>query len=171
MTRANIHLITGGQRSGKSAYAEQLALRANHRPVYLATSKVWDDEYQKRIQLHQEGRTEAWITIEETLTIDALDFPSEVVLLDCITLWLTNVFEHCAYDAIQAQKIAIEQLHKLFKKEVQLFIVSAEIGMGVIPIEASTRRFVDVHGAINQYIAKQATKVSFMVSGLPLTIK
>lgn len=171
MTEANIHLITGGQRSGKSAYAEQLALEANQRPVYLATSKVWDDEYQKRIQLHREGRTEAWITIEETLAIDALDFPSEVVLLDCVTLWLTNVFEHCTYDALQAKTTAIEKLNQLFKKDVQLFIVSAEIGMGIIPMEASTRRFVDVHGAINQYIAKQATKVSFMVSGLPLTIK
>ena len=171
MQQATIHLITGGQRSGKSAYAEQLALAASEYPVYLATSKVWDEEYQKRIQLHQDNRTEVWTNIEETLEIDTTNFPTRVVLLDCITLWLTNVFDACNYDASQAKEMALTKLRRLFEKNIQLFIVSAEIGMGVIPMEASTRRFVDVHGEVNQYIAQQATKVSFMVSGLPLSVK
>ena len=168
---AKIHLITGGQRSGKSAYAEKLALAANEHPVYLATSKVWDEEYQKRIERHQDNRSAAWINVEEPLEVDKLDFPSKVVLLDCITLWLTNVFDRCAYDAVQAQKMALNKLDQLFEKDIDLFMVSAEIGMGVIPMEASTRRFVDVHGEVNQYIAQRANKVSFMVSGLPLVVK
>jgi len=171
MKQANIHLITGGQRSGKSAYAESIALEATPTPIYLATSKVWDEEYQKRITLHQEGRSAAWINIEEAIQIDVLDFPSNVVLLDCITLWLTNVFEACAYNATQAKAMALVKLERLFEKNIQLIIVSAEIGMGVIPMQGETRRFVDVHGEINQFIAQQATKVSFMVSGLPLIVK
>ncbi|BDS11196.1 bifunctional adenosylcobinamide kinase/adenosylcobinamide-phosphate guanylyltransferase [Aureispira anguillae] len=171
MKQAEIHLITGGQRSGKSAYAERLALENCKRPIYLATSKVWDEEYKKRIMLHQEGRSEAWINKEELLNISQVTFPSKVVLLDCITLWLTNVFDAYKYDSQQAKKFALSELKRLFEQHLTLFIVSAELGMGIIPMQASTRQFVDLHGEVNQYIAKQAKQLSFMVAGIPLQVK
>lgn len=168
---AHIHLITGGQRSGKSHFAEGLALQQSESPVYLATSQHWDKEYTKRIKRHQQRRTEQWQTIEETVDIARPELTGRTVLLDCITLWLTNLFEQEHYDqekAIQRAKGLIDQLHLL---DARFIIVTNEIGMGVIPMEASTRKFVDAHGIINQYIAKLASQVTLMVSGLPLTVK
>lgn len=171
MKQAIIHLITGGQRSGKSAYAEQQALVKCTHPVYLATSKIWDEEHGKRIQIHQESRSEAWQTIEEPIAIGKLVFPEQVVVLDCITLWLTNILEACHYDTKKAQQWAMQELKLLFEQALELFVVSAEIGMGVIPMQAATRQFVDLQGSINQYIAQEANSVQLMVSGIPLTIK
>lgn len=171
MKRAKIHLITGGQRSGKSEYAERLTLSKSDSPVYLATSKVWDDEYQERIELHQSRRGGEWTTIEEELDLSTLNLEGKTVLLDCITLWLTNIFDAFEFDKEKALRFATEQWDQLLQNEVEMIVVGNEIGMGVIPMERGTRHFVDAHGMLNQYIAASADEVTLMVSGIPVKIK
>ena len=171
MTKAKIHFITGGQRSGKSEYAEKLALGLLDSPIYLATSKVWDEEYKKRIDVHQKRRTNNWITVEEEINIDKYNFKNKVVLLDCITLWITNVFEQEKYDVDNTIAFVKQKWNKLCEQEITLIVVSNEIGMGLIPIQKGSRSFIDIQGKINQYIAKQARNVTFMISGIPLEIK
>ncbi len=168
---AKVHLITGGQRSGKSAYAEQLGIENDEAPIYLATSKKWDDEHAKRIEKHINSRSNSWITIEEEIDLPKHDFSSKTVLLDCITLWLTNIYDEQKYGTEKTLKKAKALWDELLTQDVTLIVVSNEIGMGVIPMEAATRKFVDLQGLMNQYIAKKAEKVTLMVSGLPLKVK
>lgn len=171
MTNSKVHFITGGQRSGKSDYAESLALKLSDTPCYLATSKSWDSEHQKRIDSHRERRSSKWVTIEEEIHISKIAYPSKIILLDCITLWLTNIMDANSYDATISLKFAQEEWDRFTKLKATIIVVSNEIGMGVIPMEEVSRNFVDLQGKINQYIAKKASQVSFMVSGLPLIIK
>lgn len=171
MSKAKVYLITGGQRSGKSAYAEQLALQLSDCPVYLATSKHWDLEYTERIKKHQNRRSKLWTTLEEEIDIHRHNFTGKVVLLDCVTLWLTNVYDQLEYNEAQTLSKAQSLWDALLVQNVTLIVVSNEIGLGVIPMEAATRKFVDLQGEMNQYIAKTAHKVDFMVSGIPLKIK
>ena len=171
MINSKVHFITGGQRSGKSEFAEELALKLSNTPCYLATSKSWDDEHQKRIDVHRERRTANWLTIEEELHISKVETTSEVILLDCITLWLTNIMEANEYDPKASLKFAKEEWDRFLKIKATLLVVSNEIGMGVIPMEKVSRNFVDLQGKVNQHIAKTAEQVSFMVSGIPLKVK
>lgn len=171
MSKATVHFITGGQRSGKSAYAERLALQLSDCPVYLATSKHWDSEHTERIKKHQNSRSKSWITLEEEMAIHTHDFKDKVVLLDCVTLWLTNIYDQLEYDVVNTLNSAQKIWEVLLTQRVTLIVVSNEIGLGVIPMESATRKFVDLQGEMNQYIAKTAHKVDFMVSGLPLKIK
>ena len=105
-----IHLITGGERSGKSTYAESEALRLSGQPVYLATARVWDEEFRQRILRHQERRGPEWTNIEEDIRLSKHDFTGRVVLIDCITLWATNYF----FDMQQDVDQALEALKKEF---------------------------------------------------------
>jgi len=171
MTNSKVHLITGGQRSGKSEYAEKLTLRLSKTPCYLATSKSWDDEFQKRIETHQSRRSSNWITIEEEIYISKIKPSSNVILLDCITLWLTNIMDTNNYDPDKSLQFALEEWDRFTKLEATILVVSNEIGMGLIPMEKGSRNFVDLQGKMNQYIAKNAEEVSFMVSGISLKIK
>ena len=171
MKRAKIHLITGGQRSGKSEFAERLTLEKSKRPLYLATSKIWDEEYKHRIDEHQSRRGEEWRTIEEEENIASIELEGETVLLDCITLWLTNIFDTVNYDKKKALKFAMEQWDEILKKNVEVIVVGNEIGMGVISMDKGTRSFVDAHGSLNQYIASMADEVTLMVSGIPVKVK
>jgi len=171
MSRAKVHLITGGQRSGKSAYAEKLGLKLSPIPVYLATSKHWDVEHTKRIKEHENNRSKSWTTIEEEIDIQQYDFKEKVVLLDCITLWLTNIYNELEYDVDKTLVQAKNIWDQFTAQDFELIVVSNEIGLGVIPMETATRKFVDLQGLMNQYIAQKATQVTFIVSGLPLKIK
>ena len=171
MMSSKIHFITGGQRSGKSEYAEALALKVSDSPVYLATSKVWDEDFNKRIQVHKERRTTGWVTIEETVNISTISVSSKVILLDCITLWLTNIMDEHNYDMAVSLKFAMGEWDKFMALNNEIIVVSNEIGLGVVPMEKSTRQFVDLQGKMNQYIAQKAQKVTFMVSGIPMQIK
>ena len=110
-----IHLITGGERSGKSTYAESEALRLSESPVYLATARVWDEEFRQRILRHQERRGPEWTNIEEDIRPSKHDFTGRVVLIDCITLWATNYF----FDMQQDVDQALEALKKEFDTLVQ----------------------------------------------------
>ncbi len=171
MINSKVHIITGGQRSGKSEYAENLALQLSETPCYLATSKSWDDEFQKRIETHQNRRSSNWSTIEEEVNISKIKPTSNVILLDCITLWLTNIMDANNYDADKSLAFALEEWDRFTKLEATVIVVSNEIGMGLIPMEKGSRNFVDLQGKVNQYIAKNAEEVSFMVSGLPIKVK
>ncbi|PWV56188.1 bifunctional adenosylcobinamide kinase/adenosylcobinamide-phosphate guanylyltransferase [Chitinophaga sp. S165] len=166
-----IHYISGGQRSGKTNYAEQQALLLSDMPVYLATSRIWDDDHKARIQLHKNNRDTRWENIEEEKQISRLKLPNKTVVLDCITLWLTNFFVDNNYDTAAALAEAKREFDAFAKQNFNLIIISNEIGMGVHASTEGGRKFADLQGWMNQYIAQQADKATLMVSGLPLTLK
>lgn len=170
MTR--VHLITGGERSGKSTYAERLALEASDHPVYLATARIWDEEFRQRVDLHQQRRGACWENIEEEKHPSRHDLSGRTVLLDCVTLWATNFFfdlDALVDDALTALKQEFDAL--LEQHDLNLIIVTNEIGMGGVSPDATQRRFTSLQGWFNQYIAERADRVTLMVSGIPLQVK
>ncbi len=167
----NITFITGGQRSGKSAYAQKLAERQSKSPIYLATSRIWDEDFKKRVARHQSERGEQWQTIEEEKYLSRHKLTGKTVLLDCITLWLTNIFHDKEYHTEPSLEFAKSEWQKLIQQDFTLIVVSNEIGMGVHPTHVSARKFIDLQGFMNQYIAALANHVYVMVSGIPVKIK
>lgn len=168
---AQITFITGGTRSGKSSYAQNLAESQSKNPVYLATARVWDEDFRRRIERHQNDRGPHWINIEEEKELSACEVDGQTVLLDCITLWLTNIFFDNQFDAERSLEEAKAEWNRFVQKEINLIVVSNELGMGVHPAEESARKFADLQGWMNQYIASQANEVFLMISGIPLKIK
>lgn len=168
---AQITFITGGQRSGKSSYAQQLAEKASHTPIYLATSRIWDEDFKQRILRHQSDRGEQWTTIEEEKKLSKLKLSNNTVLLDCITLWLTNIFYDNNNDIEKSLNEAKAEWDAFIQQNVNLIVVSNELGMGVHPENEIARKFADLQGWMNQYIAKTANTIILMVSGIPLEIK
>jgi adenosylcobinamide kinase/adenosylcobinamide-phosphate guanylyltransferase len=163
--------ITGGARSGKSRYAQQLALQHSGHPVYVATARAWDDEFRQRIRLHQQDRDERWRSLEEERHLSRLPLEGEVVVIDCITLWITNFFSDTHADVSACLDGCRREIDELAKKEALLILISNEIGMGLHADTEAGRKFTDLQGWVNQYIAATADEVIFMVSGIPLTIK
>ena len=166
-----IHLITGGQRSGKSLFAEKLVLSLSESPFYLATSRVWDEAHRERIEIHKKRRGDQWTTIEEEKNLSLHDFTGKVVLLDCITLWINNLFFDNGEDDKESLRQAKEELDKILKQNCDWIIVTNELGLGGHPGNKIAMRFNDLQGAINQYIAQKADCVTLIVSGLPLELK
>jgi adenosylcobinamide kinase/adenosylcobinamide-phosphate guanylyltransferase len=162
-----IILITGGQRSGKSTKAEELALQLSENPVYLATAHIWDDEFRERVRKHQERRGPEWTNIEEEIYLSKHNLTGRVVVIDCVTLWLTNW--------LQASDNPLEQAKAEFEKfttpDAIFIFVTNEIGSGGTSTNALQRRFTDLQGWMNQYIAQKADEVILMVSGIPVKIK
>ena len=172
MKNATIHFITGGQRSGKSRFAQDLALSKSETPVYLATSRIWDDDFKERVQRHQNDRGDNWTTLEISVKISQAEVEGKVVVLDCITLWLTNLyFDNPDLNIDEVLELAKKELNKLFEKNCSLLIISNEIGMGGHAENALARKFADLQGWVNQFIAATANEVTLMISGLPLKIK
>lgn len=163
--------ISGGQRSGKSNFAQNMAESLSPNPLYLATAKCWDGEFRKRIERHQAARGENWSTIEQEREISKLGLEGRVVMMDCVTLWLTNIFHHCSYDLDKSLEEAKREWNLFIDQDFTLIVVSNEIGLGVIPMDSSTRAFVDLQGWINQYIASSAYAAYTLISGIPLKIK
>ncbi|MCT4640234.1 MAG: bifunctional adenosylcobinamide kinase/adenosylcobinamide-phosphate guanylyltransferase [Bacteroidales bacterium] len=168
---AQIHLITGGQRSGKSSFAQNTALSNSDNPVYLATAKIWDEDFKDRVRRHKDDRGEEWTNIEEQINISSCNVQGRTVVLDCITLWLTNIFMKCDMDTDVSLKYAKEEWDKFALIDTNVLVVSNEIGMGMHAETAVGRKFTDLQGWMNQYIASKADKVTFMVSGIPMHIK
>lgn len=167
-----IYLITGGERSGKSSYAENLAKELSENPMYVATARKWDDDFQKRIDRHQQGRDERWINIEKEKQLSEIDFSGNVAMIDCVTLWLTNFFVDTKNDVALSLEQAKAEFDKIAGQEnATIIIVTNEIGMGVHAETHIGRKFTELQGWMNQYIAKRAEKVVLMVSGIPVTIK
>ncbi len=168
-----IRFILGGARSGKSALAEQLAGVSDLPVHYLATAQVWDQEMAKRVAHHQESRPQEWPFTEEPLDIIPIlqmYTPEGCVLLDCLTLWLTNVLLlDDEEQLIKRQQELIEYLSKGIEGE--LILVSNEVGQGIVPDNALARRFVDEAGRLHQRIAAVADQVIFVTAGLPQILK
>lgn len=166
-----ITLITGGQRSGKSNYAQQLALSLSSCPVYLATSRIWDEEHRQRIEKHKADRGSEWINIEEEKELSKYDLTGNVVLVDCVTLWATNYFFDMQSDTDLILDALKKELDKFTGQDAQYIFVTNEIGMGEMSQNDLQRKFADLQGWINQYIAGKANEVYLMVSGIPLKVK
>jgi adenosylcobinamide kinase/adenosylcobinamide-phosphate guanylyltransferase len=166
-----MYFITGGERSGKSRYAQQLALRLSNSPVYLATARRWDEDFEKRIQRHVSERDERWTNIEEQVELHTAIPAHAIVVIDCITLWLTNIFAAYKGNIDESLVKAKHVFDELRKANATLIIISNEIGMGVHASSESGRKFVELQGWINQHIAAGAEEVVLMVSGIPMLIK
>lgn len=168
---ANIIYVTGGERSGKSSFAQQQALNLSRSPVYLATAHIWDDDFRARVERHKADRDNRWTTVEEEINLSQHDFTGKIVLLDCITLWLTNIYSKNDYDCHRSLMFAKEEWQRLIQQNFTLIVVSNEIGMGGHASGEAQRKFTSLQGWMNQHIAQQAHKAFLMVSGLPLTLK
>ena len=166
-----IILITGGQRSGKSKKAEELALSLSPTPVYMATAHVWDDEFRERVRRHQERRGPQWTNIEEEMLLSRHDMTGRVVVIDCVTLWLTNFFFANSSDVDVSLRLAKEEFDACTKADATYIFVTNEIGLGGISADALQRKFTDLQGWMNQYIAAKADEVFLMVSGIEMKIK
>jgi len=167
--------ITGGARSGKSDYAMSLAEKSRGRLVYIATATPGDDEMRERIENHRRSRGMNWKTIEETLDLSGAVSSlggENTVVIDCLTLWLTNLmmqdmetFEDVAVN--KARELA--EAFRMFKGTA--IAVSNEVGLGIVPENALSRRFRDVAGLANRVMAASADEVYWVVSGIPVKIK
>jgi adenosylcobinamide kinase / adenosylcobinamide-phosphate guanylyltransferase len=165
-----LSLVTGGARSGKSRLAERLVTATGRPRRYIATAEAWDDEMRDRIARHRTDRGPHWTTVEAPLALPAAlaaAHPDEVVLIDCATLWLTN---HLLAD----HDLDAESAHlvrALTTCPAPVVLVSNEVGWGIVPDNALSRRFRDAQGRLNQQIAAQATLVIVVMSGLPIVLK
>jgi adenosylcobinamide kinase / adenosylcobinamide-phosphate guanylyltransferase len=168
----NIDLITGGARSGKSAYAEQRAAElGGSRVTYIATAQALDAEMRQRIAAHQRGRPDLWQTIEATRnTGHALAHARhDVVLIDCLTLLVSNVLLQDSASAVERE--ITELLEAAARRDGRLIVVTNEVGLGIVPDNALARSYRDALGLANQRVASAAAAVTLMVSGLPLALK
>lgn len=166
-----IILITGGARSGKSSYAEKLALELSEAPVYLATARIWDEEFRERVCRHQARRGPQWTNIEEEKTLSRHDLTGRVVLVDCLTLWATNFFFDLESNVDAALAALQAEFDRFTAQETTFILVTNEIGMGGTSDNDIQRRFTDLQGWMNQYAAAHADEVILMVSGIPVKIK
>ncbi len=171
MTGKHIVLITGGQRSGKSGYAQKLALKLDGAPVYLATSRIWDDEFRRRVVRHKADRGAEWTNIEEEKYPSRHSLEGRTVVIDCVTLWCTNFFFDNDSDVDLSLRQLKEEFDRLTAQEACFIFVTNEIGMGGVSPDALQRRFTDLQGWFNQYVASHADEVILMVSGIPVKIK
>ena len=169
----NVIYVTGGARSGKSSFALRLASRYEKK-VFLATAEPFDDEMKSRIGKHREERGDQFITIEEPLYPEQalLNLPpgSEVVLLDCLTVWAGNLM-HCFEDEGEINNRIDCLLEVLRQPPCDIILVSNEVGMGIVPENAMARRFRDIAGIVNQKVASRATEAYLLCSGLPVRLK
>ena len=166
-----IILITGGQRSGKSTKAEELALSLSPNPVYMATAHIWDEEFRERVRKHQERRGPQWTNIEEETQLSLHDMTGRVIVIDCVTLWLTNFFFANNSDVDKSLELAKAEFDKFTEPDASYIFVTNEIGLGGVSENAIQRKFTDLEGWMNQYIASKAGVVILMVSGIPIKIK
>jgi adenosylcobinamide kinase/adenosylcobinamide-phosphate guanylyltransferase len=168
--RGLVTLVLGGARSGKSRYAEGLITRSPKPWMYIATAEARDDEMANRIAAHQARRGADWQTVEAVHDVpDAIaQAPANAALLvDCLTLWLSNLME--GGSDIEAQIARLQE--SLTGRTGPTVLVSNEVGLGVVPNNALARRFRDLQGQLNQRMAAQAPRVVMMVAGIPIAVK
>ena len=160
-------LVLGGARSGKSLYAEALVTALPAPWVYVATAQAFDDEMRARIAEHRARRDAGWRTLEAPLDLPAALAGDRPVLVDCLTLWLTNLLlgEHDIAAATSALEAALE------RRAAPTVLVSNEVGLGIVPDNALARRFRDEAGRLHRLLAARAQNVVFMVAGLPMRVK
>ena len=166
-----ITYITGGVRSGKSRFAQKMALKLSPNPVYIATAKVWDEDFQQRVKRHREERGAEWTNFEVHKDLYKLPIENRVVVIDCVTLWLTNFFMEHKMDGEKSLSDFKTEIDNIAELPGTFIIISNEIGMGVHADTDIGRKFTDLQGWANQYVAAKADEAIFMVSGLPLYLK
>lgn len=180
-----IELILGGARSGKSALAEREAAASGLAVTYVATAQPGDGEMAARIAHHRQRRPVSWTTLEEPLhlaaALAAAAAPDRLLLVDCLTLWLSNLLwqgragaQAEAGEAVDCPLLAGETealLRTLPALPGRVLLVSNEVGLGIVPLGAATRLYVDEAGRLNQRIAALAERVTFVAAGLPLALK
>ena len=164
-------LITGGSRSGKSSYAEKLAMELSENPVYLATARIWDEEFRERVRRHQARRGPQWTNIEEEKYLSRHPLSGRVVVVDCLTLWCTNFFFDLESDVDRTLEAAKAEFDRFTAQDATFLFVTNEIGMGGTSDNEIQRKFTDLQGWMNQYAAARADEVILMVSGIPVKIK
>ncbi|WP_018466668.1 bifunctional adenosylcobinamide kinase/adenosylcobinamide-phosphate guanylyltransferase [Calidithermus timidus] len=174
---AGLTLVTGGARSGKSAFAQEEAHRLGAgRVSFIATAQALDEEMQERIALHRAQRPREWQTLEEPLNLSAAlrQARHEVVLLDCLALWVSNLLLRQP-EPVERVEALIPYLEELLdaRREIgkHLLVVSNEVGMGIVPENPLARRYRDLLGFANARLAREAAAVYLMVAGLPLRLK
>jgi adenosylcobinamide kinase / adenosylcobinamide-phosphate guanylyltransferase len=165
-------LILGGARSGKSDYAQKLAgARGESQVLFVATAQAGDDEMRSRIEKHRAERDSRWRTLETARDLAralAAEPPARIVLIDCVTLWVTNVL---LSDANAMMREVDELLAWHRAGDAELIVVSNEVGMGIVPDNELGRSYRDLLGAVNRKLAAKADQVYFMVAGIPMQIK
>lgn len=165
-------LILGGARSGKTGFAERMAMRAGETPLYLATAHALDAEMLERVKLHQQQRHKRFATLEEPLALSiALRGAArkhDVILVDCLTLWITNLLGAGANvaEAVDGLMTTLDELDG-----TRVILVSNEVGLGIVPENALGRMFRDLAGAAHQRLAEICDEVHLVVAGLPMTLK
>ncbi len=169
-----IYFITGGARSGKSAFGEQLADGLTGKRAYIATAQALDPEMAVRIKRHRQGRGNTWDTYEEPLAVPdllrKLSGRYQTVLLDCLTLWLSNIMAHSEGDGdITARSEDLVAAIKGFGSAC--IVVSNEVGLGIVPDNPIARQFRDLAGILNQKMAMISDEAYFMAAGIPMRIK
>jgi adenosylcobinamide kinase/adenosylcobinamide-phosphate guanylyltransferase len=162
-------LVLGGARSGKSRFAERLTLLAGQSPLYIATAEARDSEMSDRIAQHRARRGDGWTTLEAPLDlVGALaSAAGRAVLVDCLTLWLSNLLEAGRDIEAEGERLA----HCLAEASVPIVLVSNEVGSGIVPMNALARRFADEQGRLNQRIASAVQQVFLVAAGLPVRLK
>ena len=170
-----VTLVLGGVRSGKSGYAQRLAEHADS-VLFVATAEVRDDpEMRAKIERHRLERPIHWKTVEEPIrlakVLSAPDEASQVILIDCLTIFAANMLERFGDNATATHSEIDALCDALIRPPCGVILVSNEVGSGVVPAHASGRRFRDLVGEINQRVAALADNVLFMVAGLPLVLK
>jgi adenosylcobinamide kinase/adenosylcobinamide-phosphate guanylyltransferase len=170
-TKSSTMLVLGGARSGKSTFAEKHVLESGLSPYYIATSQAWDDEMRARINTHKERRSSIWTNIEapddlET-ALTAADDESHIILVDCLTLWVTNLMMAKADIAARSESLCAV----LQDMKAPVVLVSNEVGLGIVPENDMARAFRDHAGRLHQEIAAMADEVYFIAAGLPLKMK
>jgi adenosylcobinamide kinase/adenosylcobinamide-phosphate guanylyltransferase len=168
---AQISLITGGQRSGKSNYAQRLALSLAGQPFYIATSRVWDEEFRQRILRHQRDRGSEWMNIEEEKFLSRHQFNGDTIVIDCVTLWATNFFSDNNSDVALSLKQLKDEFDKFTAQDANFIFITNEVGLGGVSMNETQRKFADLQGWLNQYIAGKADEVVLMICGIPMKIK
>lgn len=166
-------LVLGGARSGKSAWAEAQAAASGRPVTYVATAEARDESMRQRIELHRRRRPAAWACVEEPRALAARlrERASEegVILVDCLTLWLTHLL--CDEDTRQLEREREALLQILPQLPGEIILVSTEVGLGVVPMGELSRRFVDEAGSLHQRLAGLCGQVVFVAAGLPLALK
>jgi adenosylcobinamide kinase/adenosylcobinamide-phosphate guanylyltransferase len=164
-------LVLGGAASGKSAYAEELVLRLPGRSIYVATAQAFDNEMTDKISAHRVRRGPEWTNLEEPLDLNGVlaevNAPDAVILVDCLTLWLSNLLSEDRDDISETNKL----LGTIINLEARVVLVSNEVGQGIVPENALARTFRSRHGLMNQSIAAAVDRVVFVAAGLPLAMK
>ena len=170
---ATLHFVIGGARSGKSAFAERLALeKAGENSItYVATAEIFDDEMAERVELHQQRRGPNWHLVEAPVNlagaIASADKPNSVLLIDCLSVWVTNLLvKDMDIDAASANLLAALQ-----EASGTIVLVASETGLGIVPDNRLSRRFRDANGRLNQALAADAHGVFFVVAGIASKIK